>query len=104
MPPPQDFFPDLHTLVHRVDRASLAPAAAAAAPASSPAPLLNALWEGCRSGKPVLRQAMQRLLWHCNGLLLGQLASWCDLVDPPAPRRTLARRRRVQSSSVRKRL
>ena len=35
--------------------------------------LLHAL---SRCGSPVLQSVMQRLLWHCNQVLLRQLSSW----------------------------
>lgn len=66
---PQDVLPALHELAAAQDRMSLGPAFSAA-------DLINALHLGSRSGLPAVRQTMGRLLWHCNQVLMQQLAAW----------------------------
>ena len=38
--------------------------------------LLALLHELARCGSPGMQSCMQRLLWHCNQVLLKQLTSW----------------------------
>ena len=38
--------------------------------------LLALLHTRARGGAPMLQSCMQRLLWHCNQVLLQQLSSW----------------------------
>ncbi|KAG2493656.1 hypothetical protein HYH03_008171 [Edaphochlamys debaryana] len=64
-----DVLPALHSLVWAQE-------AHAHGPAYSPAALVNALAEGSRSGLPGVRQVMGRLLWHCNQVLMQQMAAW----------------------------
>lgn len=65
----QDVLPALHALAAAQDEVSfnrLFPAA----------DLINRLAAGTRSGLPAVRQALGRLLWHCNQVLMQQLAAW----------------------------
>ncbi|EFJ46835.1 gamma tubulin interacting protein [Volvox carteri f. nagariensis] len=64
-----DVLPALHALAAAQDRVSVGPAFNAA-------DLINSLHAGTRSGLPAVRQAMGRLLWHCNQVLMQQLAAW----------------------------
>ncbi|PNW88207.1 hypothetical protein CHLRE_01g019150v5 [Chlamydomonas reinhardtii] len=64
-----DVLPALHALAAAQDEVSfnrLFPAA----------DLINRLAAGTRSGLPAVRQALGRLLWHCNQVLMQQLAAW----------------------------
>ncbi|GLC46124.1 hypothetical protein PLESTM_001829900, partial [Pleodorina starrii] len=64
-----DVLPALHSLAAAQDRVSVGPAFSAA-------DLINALAAGTRSGLPAVRQALGRLLWHCNQVFMQQLAAW----------------------------
>ncbi|GIL67009.1 hypothetical protein Vafri_20405 [Volvox africanus] len=64
-----DVLPALHGLAAAQDRVSLGPTFSAAN-------LINTLHAGTRSGLPAVRQVMGRLLWHCNQVLMQQLAAW----------------------------
>ncbi len=67
---PQDLLPHLHKLVGEQAAAAVGPLQ------QRGAALINALHGGTRSGLPAVRQAMGRLLWHCNQVLMQQLAAW----------------------------
>lgn len=69
-PSPQDLLPHLHKLVGEQAAAAVGPLQ------HRGAALINTLHGGTRCGLPAVRQAMARLLWHCNQVLMQQLAAW----------------------------